>query len=147
MNMNSKVFYENIDTNTIENTFYRKVVYTGKMQFVYMSLKPLDSIKMEVHQDHDQFFRIEKGIGEAIVNGETFELFDGIGLIVPAGAQHQIKNSSETEDLKLYSIYTPPEHKPGRLDINNPDNPDNPDKLKQKYLKYKQKYLQIKNKK
>jgi mannose-6-phosphate isomerase-like protein (cupin superfamily) len=145
MSQNSNnVFYENIETNTIENTFYRKVVYTGKMQFVYMSIKPLDSIKMEVHQDHDQFFRIEKGTGEAIVNGKNYKLYDGIGLIVPAGAQHQIINTSENEDLKLYSIYTPPEHKPDRLDINNPDNPD---KLKQKYLKYKQKYLQIKNKK
>ncbi len=139
--MNSKVFYENIETNTIENTNYRKVVYTGKMQFVYMSLKPLDSIKLETHQDHDQFFRIEAGKGQAIVNGNTYELFDGIGLIVPAGAQHQILNTSETEDLKLYSIYSPHEHPPTRLDVNNPD------KLKQKYFKYKQKYLEIKNKK
>ncbi len=135
-NLNN-VFYEDIETNTIGNQNYRKVVYTGKMQFVYMSLKPLDSIKMEVHQEHDQFFRIEKGTGEAIINGKNYKLYDGIGLIVPAGAQHQIKNSSETEDLKLYSIYTPPEHKPDRLDVNNPD------KLKQKYLKYKQKYLEL----
>jgi len=138
MTQNSnKIFYENIETNTIENQNYRKVVYTGKMQFVYMSLKPLDLIHMEVHPDHDQFFRIEKGNGKAIVNNQIYELFDGIGLIVPAGVQHQIKNTSETEDLKLYSIYTPPEHKPDRLDV------DNPDRLKHKYLKYKNKYLEL----
>jgi mannose-6-phosphate isomerase-like protein (cupin superfamily) len=141
MNQNSNnVFYENIEKNTGENPNYRKVVYTGKMQLVYMSLKPLDQIHMEVHQDHDQFFRIEKGKGKATVNGQEYELYDGIGLIVPAGAQHQIKNTSETEDLKLCSIYTPPEHKPDRLDVNNPD------RFKHKYLKYKNKYLELSKK-
>ncbi len=140
MTQNSNnVFYENIETNTIANTYYRKVVYTGKMQFVYMSLKPLDTIHMEVHKDHDQFFRIEAGTGEAIVNGQTYKLNDGIGLIVPAGAKHKIINTSDTQDLKLYSIYTPPEHNPNRLDV------DNPDRLKHKYLKYKNKYLKLKN--
>jgi mannose-6-phosphate isomerase-like protein (cupin superfamily) len=141
MGQNSNnVFYENIEVNTIKNQNYRKVVYTGKMQFVYMSLKPLDQIHMEVHPDHDQFLRIEKGNGQAIVNGQEYELYDGIGLIIPAGAQHQIKNTSETEDLKLYSIYTPPEHKPDRLDVNNPD------KFAHKYLKYKNKYLELSSK-
>ena len=134
------IFYEDIEKNTLENDNYRKVVYTGKMQFVYMSLKPLDDIHMEVHEDHDQFFRIEAGTGEAIVNGKSYKLNDGIGLIVPAGAKHQIKNISENEDLKLYSIYTPPEHKPNRLDVSNPD------KLANKYLKYKNKYLRLKKK-
>lgn len=141
MSKNSNnVFYENIEKKTIENEYYREVVYTGKMQLVYMRIKPLDQIHKEVHPDHDQFFRIEKGTGEAIVNGQTYKLYDGVGLIIPAGAQHQIKNTSETEDLKLNSIYTPPEHKPGRLDVNNPD------KFEHKYLKYKQKYLELNKK-
>ena len=140
MSQNSNnVFYENIKEKTIENKYYRQVVYTGKMQLVYMSLKPLDQIHMEVHPDNDQFFRIEKGNGQAIVNGQVYKLGDGIGLIIPAGAEHQIKNTSETEDLKLSSIYTPPEHKPDRLDVNNPD------KFAHKYLKYKQKYLKLSN--
>ena len=75
MNQNpNNIFYENIETNTIKNENYRKVVYTGKMQFVYMSLKPKDSIKLETHEEHDQFFRIEAGKGQAIINGQTYEL-------------------------------------------------------------------------
>jgi mannose-6-phosphate isomerase-like protein (cupin superfamily) len=138
-NTDKKIFFENIEDNTISNTNYRKVVYTGKMQFVYMSIKPLDDIKLEVHDDHDQFFRIEKGIGQAIIASKTYKLFDGIGFIVPAGVSHQIKNTSDSDELKLYSIYCPPEHPADRLDK------ENPDKYKQKYLKYKNKYIQLKN--
>ncbi len=134
------IFYEDIEKNTINNENYRKVVYTGKMQFVYMSLKPLDDIHIETHDEHDQFFRIEAGIGKAIVNNKEYELKDGVGLIVPAGASHRIINTSENQSLKLYSIYSPPEHPPNRLDINNPD------KLLNKYIKYKNKYLKLKNK-
>jgi mannose-6-phosphate isomerase-like protein (cupin superfamily) len=136
----NNIFYEDIEVNTKTNENYRKVVYTGKMQFVYMSLKPLDDIHMEVHEDHDQFFRIESGIGKAIVNGSEYELKDGIGLIIPAGASHQIINTSNSEPLKLYSIYAPAEHPPNRLDVSNPD------KLANKYLKYKNKYLNLKKK-
>ncbi len=135
----SNIFYEDIEKNTLENNSYRKVVYTGKMQFVYMSIKPLDDIHMETHDDHDQFFRIEDGIGKAIVGDKEYELKDGIGLIVPAGVSHHIINISDKESLKLYSIYSPPEHPPGRLDISNPD------KMIKKYIKYKNKYLKLKN--
>ncbi len=135
----SNIFYEDIEKNTLENDSYRKVVYTGKMQFVYMSIKPLDDIHMETHDDHDQFFRIEGGIGKAIVDGKEYELKDGIGLIVPAGVSHRVVNISDKESLKLYSIYSPPEHPPGRLDVSNPD------KMTQKYIKYKNKYLKLKN--
>jgi mannose-6-phosphate isomerase-like protein (cupin superfamily) len=121
---------------TLENNFYRKVVYTGKMQFVYMSINPLDDIHMETHNDHDQFFRIEGGVGKAIINDKEYELKDGIGLIVPAGASHRIINTSNNdESLKLYLIYSPPEHPPYHLDISNPD------ELLNKYIKYKNKYL------
>ena len=136
----NNIFYEDVEANTKTNENYRKVVYTGKMQFVYMSLKPLDDIHMEVHKDHDQFFRIESGNGKAIVNGSEYELKDGIGLIIPAGASHQIINTSNSEPLKLYSIYAPAEHPPNRLDVSNPD------KLANKYLKYKNKYLNLKKK-
>lgn len=152
-----KIFYENVEKNTLENKNYRYVVYTGKnQQFVYMSLKPNDDIHMEIHPNHDQFIRIEKGEGKAIVNGESFKLYDGIGIIIPAGAAHRIINSSDKNDLKLYSIYSPPEHPDARLDINNPDkkkqkggdsimNKSN-NIIAHKYNKYKEKYLKLKNK-
>ena len=139
--MPSKVFYENIEKETLSNTNYRNVVYTSKnQQFVYMSIKPKDDIHMEVHKDHDQFIRIEKGKGQAIINDETYYLYDGIGLIIPAGTTHQIINTSKKNDLKLYSIYSPPEHTQGHVDKENPDK-----KIKNKYLKYKYKYLLKKN--
>ena len=79
-----EIFYENIEKNTNDNTAYRKVVYTGKMQFVYMNIKPMDNIHKEIHNEHDQFIRIENGEGEAILNGKIYKLYDGIGLIIPA---------------------------------------------------------------
>ncbi len=132
-------FYANVENETLQNSSYRKVLYTGKhQQFVIMSIPPLDDIHMEVHKTHDQFMRIEKGNGVAIINNKKYKLYDGIGLIIPAGAEHQIKNTSDTEDLKLYTIYSPPEHSADREDKKNPD--------KSKYLKYKMKYLELKHK-
>ena len=140
------IFYENIEKKTLSNENYRDVAYTSKFQqFVYMSLKPLDTIHMETHPDHDQFIRIEKGRGVAIVNGIEYPLLDGIGLIIPAGSAHKIINLSNTEELKLYSIYSPPEHPPGHIDKTNPDKSN--DNFNSKYLKYKEKYLTLKNKK
>jgi mannose-6-phosphate isomerase-like protein (cupin superfamily) len=151
--MRKKIFYANVEKETLSNNNYRKVVFTGKsQQFVYMSLKPLDTIHMEVHPDHDQFIRIEKGTGIAIVDRIKYKLVDGIGIIIPAGSAHKIINSSNSVDLKLYSIYSPPEHPPNRVDKTNPDKSNidttmtNKDsKLKEKYLKYKEKYLKLKN--
>jgi mannose-6-phosphate isomerase-like protein (cupin superfamily) len=157
----SKIFYENIEANTLQNEAYRKVVYTGKsMQFVYMSLQPLDDIHMEIHQDHEQFIRIESGEGKAIIDSIEYKLFDGIGFIIPQGIKHQIINTSSTNKLKLYTIYSPPEHPPNRIQLNNPDKINNRneklneinneklnenEKLNKKYLKYKSKYLSLKN--
>jgi len=140
--MNS-IFYEDIEKNTVDNSAYRKVVYTGKMQFVYMSIEPLDDIHKEVHDSHDQFIRIEQGEGEAILNGNTYKLHDGIGLMIPAGVTHQIKNTSKERALKLYTIYSPPEHKPNTLQELNPDKMNEKTIYKHKYLKYKSKYLQL----
>ncbi|MCX6737935.1 MAG: cupin domain-containing protein [Candidatus Parcubacteria bacterium] len=109
-----KGFNTNIEKDTIENNNFRKVLYTGKYsQLVLMSLKPKEEIGMEVHPDNDQFFRFEKGQGKCIIDGNEYELTDGAVIIVPANAQHNIINVSETEELKLYTIYSPAHHKDG----------------------------------
>jgi mannose-6-phosphate isomerase-like protein (cupin superfamily) len=109
-----KGFNANIEKETIENTNFRKVLYTGKhSQLVLMSLKPNEEIGMEVHPDNDQFFRFEKGTGKCIIDGNSYELADGSVIIVPAGAEHNIINTSSTEDLKMYTIYSPAHHKDG----------------------------------
>lgn len=109
-----KGFNANIEKEAIENTNFRKVLYTGKhSQLVLMSLKPNEEIGMEVHPDNDQFFRFEKGVGKCIIDGNSYDLGDGSVIIVPAGAEHNIINTSDTEDLKLYTIYSPAHHKDG----------------------------------
>jgi mannose-6-phosphate isomerase-like protein (cupin superfamily) len=107
-----KGFNANIEKDTLENSNFRKVLYTGKhSQLVLMSLKPLEEIGMEVHEENDQFFRFEKGQGKCIIDGNEYDLKDGSAIVVPAGAQHNIINVSDTEDLKLYTIYSPAHHK------------------------------------
>jgi mannose-6-phosphate isomerase-like protein (cupin superfamily) len=109
-----KGFHGEIEKDTLENSNFRKVLYTGKhSQLVLMSLKPKEEIGMEVHAENDQFFRIEKGEGKCIIDGNEYELKDGTAIIVPSGAQHNVINMSETEDLKLYTIYSPPHHQDG----------------------------------
>jgi mannose-6-phosphate isomerase-like protein (cupin superfamily) len=109
-----KGFNTNIEKETLENENFRKVLYTGKhSQLVLMSLKPSEEIGMEVHPDNDQFFRFEKGEGKCIIDGNEYVLGDGSVIVVPSGAQHNIINTSETEDLKLYTIYSPAHHKDG----------------------------------
>ena len=109
-----KGFAINIEKNTLENGNFRKVLYTGKhSQLVLMSLQPKEEIGMEAHPDNDQFFRFEKGQGKCIIDGNEYELKDGVAVIVPAGAQHNIINTSDTEELKLYTIYSPAHHKDG----------------------------------
>ena len=109
-----KGFCANIEKDTLENSNFRKVLYTGKhSQLVLMSLKPNEEIGMEVHPDNDQFFRFEKGQGKCIIDGNEYELSDGVAVVVPAGAQHNIINTSDSEDLKLYTIYSPAHHKDG----------------------------------
>ncbi len=109
-----KGFNANIEKETIENTNFRKVLYTGKhCQLVLMSLKPLEEIGMEVHTDNDQFFRFEKGNGKVFIDGSVYEVSDGSAIIVPSGAEHNVVNISETEDLKMYTIYSPAHHQDG----------------------------------
>ncbi len=107
-------FSGNIEKITLENNNFRQVVYTGKYaQLVVMSLLPSEDIGMEVHETVDQFIRIEKGTGRAIVNGEESSLGDGSVVIIPAGIQHNILNLSASEPLKLYTLYSPPHHRDG----------------------------------
>ena len=109
-----KGFNTNIEKATLENNNFRKVLYTAKhCQLVLMSLQPKEEIGMEVHPDNDQFFRFEKGRGKCIIDGNEYTLTDGSVIIVPAGARHNIINTSETEPLKLYTIYSPAHHKDG----------------------------------
>ncbi len=109
-----KGFFTNIEKDTLENKDYRKVLYTSKYsQLVLMSLKPKEEIGVEIHPDNDQFFRVEKGIGKCIIDGNEYGLSDGVAIVVPAGAQHNVINTSETDELKLYTIYSPAHHKDG----------------------------------
>lgn len=109
-----KGFNANIEQDTLANENFRKVLYTGKhCQLVLMSLKPNEDIGAEVHPDNDQFFRFEKGIGKAVIDGNEYELTDGSVIIAPAGSEHNIINTSATEDLKLYTIYSPAHHQDG----------------------------------
>lgn len=108
-----KGYISNIEKDTLENENYRKVLYTAKnSQLVLMSLLPGEEIGEEVH-DLDQFLRIESGHGEAVIDGVSHDIEDGSAIVVPAGANHNIINTSDTDKLKLYSIYSPAEHKDG----------------------------------
>ena len=109
-----KGFYLNLEKETLANEDYRRVLYTGKhSQLVLMSLLPQEEIGMEVHTDHDQFFRFESGEGKVFIDGNVYEVTDGFTAIVPAGANHNVVNTSADKKLKLYTIYSPAEHKDG----------------------------------
>jgi len=111
-----KGFYTNIEKDTLENENFRKVLYTTKgSQLVLMSLKPGEDIGMEVHNENDQFFRFESGKGKCIIDENEYELEDGVAIIVPAGSQHNIINTSDSENLRMYTIYSPAHHKEGTL--------------------------------
>ena len=105
-----------IEELTLENSNFRQVVFTAPhSQLVLMSLLPKEEIGMEMHESVDQFFRIEKGRGKVIMNSEESVISDGIAIVVPAGTQHNLINTSETEELKLYTIYSPPNHPDGKI--------------------------------
>jgi mannose-6-phosphate isomerase-like protein (cupin superfamily) len=109
-----KGYKDNIEKLTLENSNFRKVLYTGKhSQLVLMSLKPEDEIGMETHSDNDQFFRFEKGEGKVVIDGNEYDIADGDAVVVPAGAEHNVMNVSQAEELKFYTIYSPAHHKDG----------------------------------
>ena len=100
-----------IEKETKKNSDFRRVLYTCKYsQLVLMNLKPLEEIGMEVHADRDQFFRFEQGEGKVVIDGVEHKVKDGDAVIVPAGAKHNVVNTSKKLELKLYTIYSPPEH-------------------------------------
>lgn len=106
-----KGYWTSIEDETTKNSDFRRVLYTGKhSQLVLMSLKPQEEIGMETHDTIDQFFRFEEGEGKVVIDGVEHLVKDGDAVIVPAGAKHNVINISKTQPLKLYTIYSPPEH-------------------------------------
>jgi mannose-6-phosphate isomerase-like protein (cupin superfamily) len=106
-----KGFVDDIEKLTTDNDDFRRVLYTGKhIQLVLMSLKPGEEIGEEVHEDRDQFFRVEAGAGEVRIDGVAHAIKDDDAIIVPAGARHNVVNTG-AEPLKVYTLYGPPEHK------------------------------------
>ena len=104
-----------IEKETKKNDDFRHVLYTGKYsQLVLMDIKPGEEIGSEVHEDRDQFFRFESGKGKVVIDGTEHQVKDGDAIIVPAGAKHNVINTSKS-DLKLYTIYSPPEHQDGTI--------------------------------
>ena len=110
-----KGYITNIEKLSLENKYFRQVLYTAKnSQLVVMSLKPNEDIGEEVHQ-LDQFIRCEKGEGKAVLDGIENIISDGFVVVVPAGTKHNIINTSATETLQLYTLYSPPNHKDGTI--------------------------------
>ena len=108
-------FIDDIEKLTKENNFFRKVLFTGKhSQLVVMNLKPGEEIGLEVHNNVDQFFRVDEGEGEVTIDGKKSQIKDGFAVVVPAGSEHNIVNTGDT-DLKLYTIYSPSNHPDGTI--------------------------------
>jgi mannose-6-phosphate isomerase-like protein (cupin superfamily) len=107
-----KGFKINIEKETVANTNFRRVLYTGeKSQLVLMTLQAGEEIGLEIHEENDQFFRFEAGAGKVVINEETYEVGDGDAVIVPAGAEHNVVNLSDSETLNFYTMYSPAHHK------------------------------------
>ena len=110
-----KGFKSNIEKDTLENKNFRKVLYTGKhLQLVLMSLKVGEDIGAEIHPDNDQFFRFESGLGKCVIDGNDYEVKEGDVIVVPAGAKHNVINLGANE-LKMYTLYGPPNHQDGTI--------------------------------
>ena len=98
----------NIEKDSQENENFRKVLYTSKYsQLVLMSLLPKEEINFEIHPDRDQFFRFESGVGKVFVDESEYDVKDGDIVMVPAGARHNVVNTSDAVKLKLYTLYSP----------------------------------------
>ena len=109
-------YVTNIERDTLDNEDFRRVLYTGpNTQLVLMTLRPGEEIGTERHEGHDQFIRVEAGTGVVRLNGEERKLEDGSAVVIPAGAQHNVVNTSKSEPLRLYTLYSPPEHPDGTV--------------------------------
>lgn len=106
----------NIEEKTLASDNFREVLYTTKRsQLVIMTLQAGEEIGMEHHEGHDQFIRVEEGEGVAILDGEKHELKDGVAVVIPAGTEHNVINTSATSAMRLYTLYSPPEHPDGTI--------------------------------
>jgi len=121
MNRSQVGYVDRIEQATKKNTDYRRVVYTGKLQLVLMRLRPGEEIGKEIHEGHDQFFRIEAGKAKVIIGSEIHLLQAEDAVIVPAGQAHNVINQSTKQDLLLYTIYAPPEHPPDTIHATKAD--------------------------
>lgn len=109
-------YHADIEKLTLGNDYFRHVLYTGPhSQLVVMALRPGEEIGLETHNGNDQFFRIEAGKGKAVLAGKEYVLDSGSVVVVPAGTEHNIVNTSKTEWLKLYTIYSPAQHPDGTI--------------------------------
>ena len=107
-------YHGSIEQLTEDNTNFRQVLYTGEYsQLVLMSLVPGEEIGLETHEGNDQFFRFESGQGRVVINETEYAVKDGDAVIIPAGARHNVINTSDSEPLKLYTIYAPAHHQDG----------------------------------
>lgn len=123
-----KGFKSHIEDETLDNNNFRKVLYTGShLQLVLMSLNIGEDIGEEIHQDNDQFLRFEGGKGKCIIDGTEYKVKDGDSIIIPAGAKHNVINTSKKKELKLYSIYAAPHHKDGIIRSTKEDAINNPE--------------------
>lgn len=109
-------FITNIEKETLKNEDYRRVLFTGQYtQLVLMTLPPGEEIGREIHEEHDQFIRIEEGRGMVQLGQEEHALADGSAVVIPAGVEHNVVNTSSNEALRLYTLYSPPEHPDGTV--------------------------------
>jgi mannose-6-phosphate isomerase-like protein (cupin superfamily) len=111
-----KGYVTNIEHDTLENEDYRRVLFTGpNTQLVLMTLQPGEEIGVEDHEGHDQFIRIESGNGVVLLNGREHALADGSAVVIPSGVEHNVINRSKDTPLRLYTLYSPPEHPDGTV--------------------------------
>lgn len=111
-----KGYVTDIESATLHNNDYRRVLFTGSnTQLVLMSIAPGDEIGLETHDEHDQFIRVESGTGAVLLDEEQHRLADGVAVVIPAGVQHNVINTSRDTPLRLYTLYSPPEHADGTV--------------------------------
>jgi mannose-6-phosphate isomerase-like protein (cupin superfamily) len=109
-------YVTNIERDTLANEDFRRVLFTGPhVQLVLMTLKPGEDIGLEKHDGHDQFIRVEGGTGFVLLNGQKTELTDGSAVVIPANAEHNVVNTSDVAPMRLYTLYSPPEHADGTV--------------------------------
>jgi mannose-6-phosphate isomerase-like protein (cupin superfamily) len=100
-----------LERETISNTDFRRVIFTGHdLQLVLMTIAPGEELGAEIHPEHDQFIRVESGVGHVVLERRKFPVTHGSAIIIPAGIEHNVVNTSRTQPLRLYTLYGPPEH-------------------------------------